>query len=273
MKLSTLINESKKQIKLVESELTEPEILKIFQDLVDSPENKTGNLDLPQEAKKLIDSKVLEMGKILHNTNPIANLEATFAGLRSTVTKRLTGNKNAGIIIENIKNYIKWATADASKSEFVKQMITELIYILDDKDFGQVLADYYLVSLSNLMNYLRKKSSTQNESLIESIIDDVKGLLTNVGKTTTVDQLKDDWEKAGKPTDATAIAAVLDDYFDMHIINKYMKVEEPIINLGLNDTTETTETIDKEVQDILTFIKKSKLTNEQVIGVLKGLNK
>lgn len=273
MKLSTLINESKKQVKLVESELTEPEILKIFQDLVDSPENKTGKLDLPQEAKNVVDSKVLEMGKILHNTNPIANLEATFAGLRSALTKRLTSNPNATNTLKIVIAYIKWATIEPSKSEFVKQLISELIYILDDKDFGIILSEYYLISLTKLMNHLQKKDTTQNESLLESIIDDVKGLLTNVGKTTTVDQLKADWEKAGKPTDATSIAAVLDDYFDMHIINKYMKVEEPIINLGLNNTTETTETIDKDVQDLLTFIKKSKLTNEQVIGVLKGLNK
>ncbi len=273
MRLNNLINESKKQSIILEG-LTEVEVKKIFQEIVDSPENKsTESNEIPVDAKNLIDRKVLEMGKLLYNTNPIANLEASFSGLRSAVTKRLHGNPNAGTTLKIVVSYIKWATADNSKSEFVLKVLSELVYILDDKEHGIKLGDYYLISLTKLMNHLQKKSKTQNESILENLIDDVKGLLVGTNQKVTVDQLIKDWETAGKPIEVNAIADILDNYFDMNIINKYMKIEEPIINLGLNNTTETTETIDKEVQEILTFIKKSKITNEQVVGVIKGLKK
>lgn len=274
MRITNLITENKKNNILLESVLTNDEIFKIFNLVDESPENNVVISDinsLPDEVKILIKSKVVELLKLLQNTNPIENLEAKFAGLRSVVEKNLKNNKNTDNIHKKVVSYIKWVTLRPDASVFVFELLSTLIYFLKGLH-PELTAPLFLILMGKQLDELQKQTNNdlKTESLLEDLMIDIQDSLSHAEKKVTYNKLIQDWNDAGKPTDTNAIADILDNYFDISLVNKFMNFDKPIINLGLNKKEDVVE---KPVQEIIDFIKLNKINNTVVLSILKELKK
>lgn len=136
---------------LTEQELDPSMISAIFKTATGSVENrtKTGKAfniaKLPIKAAKAIDVKVTELGKLLKDTQPVKDIDAKFAKLKSDIA---TNNPDSKVVAA-VEKYSNWAKENPGKSSFAVGVLTALSSIVAGPA-GGLAAGFFLNTVDKL---------------------------------------------------------------------------------------------------------------------------